>query len=67
MAIKFILLIAGLFCFLTAVIFIMRTNSLVDNYDIYSGSNRRQIQNSKLLTLGFLVIGLILELIVIWK
>ena len=63
---KILLIIIGLLCFCTAIIFMVRTNSLSEHYDIYSGSNRRQIQNSKMLSVGFLVIGLILELIVIW-
>lgn len=63
---KILLIIIGLFCFCTAIIFMVKTNSLSENYDIYSGSNRKQIQNSKMLSGGFLVIGLILELIVIW-
>lgn len=63
---KILLIIIGLFCFCTAIIFMVKTNSLSENYDIYSGSNRKQIQNSKMLSVGFLVIGLILELIVIW-
>ena len=63
---KILLIIISLLCFCTAIIFMVRTNSLSENYDIYSGSNRRQIQNSKMLSVGFLVIGLILELIVIW-
>lgn len=64
---KLILFAIGLFCFCTAIVFMIRANSLTDNYNAYYGSSKKQIRSSKLLALTFLIIGIVLQLIIFRK
>lgn len=57
----------ALFCFLSAVILILRANSLTDNYDVYSGSSKRKIRKSRLIAIALIAVGIIFELLVVLK